>query len=194
MLLHQAVYFHRTVRAIDLDMAEVFEPAIRALFGADSPADRLAGYADLDEYALLHQAARWARGEDVVPDGTTPEPGNGRVARWVADGWRGILLRRPGWRAEAEVRLAYERDDEAAATVAGLGTPEPGRIAIDQAIVDARPIEGRRLSIEGRDGLDIPLVEALSRVPAFAMIARRYRRIRAAEPHPAEAAPVSAAG
>ncbi|HEY5628241.1 MAG TPA: HD domain-containing protein, partial [Candidatus Limnocylindrales bacterium] len=32
MLLHQQVYFHRTVRAIDLDLREVFAPSIRALF------------------------------------------------------------------------------------------------------------------------------------------------------------------
>ena len=39
MLLYQAVYFHRTVRAIDLDLAEVFQPSIAALFGDDSPAE-----------------------------------------------------------------------------------------------------------------------------------------------------------
>src|SRR5215212_3601644 len=92
MLLHQAVYFHRTVRAIDLDLGEVFQPAIAALFGDDSPADRLADYVDLDEYALLHQAARWARGEDVLENGARGSPGSGRVSRAVADGWRGILL------------------------------------------------------------------------------------------------------
>ncbi|HYL40239.1 MAG TPA: HD domain-containing protein, partial [Candidatus Binatus sp.] len=73
MLLYQQVYFHRTVRAIDLDLREVFEPSVRALFGAESPAERLAGYADLDEYALLHQAARWARGEDVVGPGESTQ-------------------------------------------------------------------------------------------------------------------------
>src|SRR3954447_24947855 len=35
MLLHQSVYFHRAVRAIDLDLGEVFVPAIQALFGDD---------------------------------------------------------------------------------------------------------------------------------------------------------------
>ena len=40
--MYQQVYFHRTVRAIDLDLAEVFGPSIRAIFGDDSPADRLA--------------------------------------------------------------------------------------------------------------------------------------------------------
>ncbi|MEX1169049.1 MAG: HD domain-containing protein, partial [Chloroflexota bacterium] len=64
--MYQQVYFHRTVRAIDLDLAEVFGVSVRAIFGDGSPAERLAAYADLDEYALLHQAARWARGEDVA--------------------------------------------------------------------------------------------------------------------------------
>jgi HD superfamily phosphohydrolase len=78
--MYQQVYFHRTVRAIDLDLAGVFGPSIRAIFGDGSPADRLPAYADLDEYALLHQAARWARGLDVVDDAAgDPEPGDGRV-------------------------------------------------------------------------------------------------------------------
>ena len=40
LFLYQQVYFHRTVRAIDLDLAEVFGPSIRAIFG-----DRVAGRA-----------------------------------------------------------------------------------------------------------------------------------------------------
>jgi HD superfamily phosphohydrolase len=177
LLLHQAVYFHRTVRAIDLDLAEVFQPAIVALFGDDSPASRLADYVDLDEYALLHQAARWARGEDVVADGAPAPAGSGRVTRAVADGWRGILLRRPGWRAEAEMRASYEAGDEPRDAIAALGVEEPGHVAIDLAEVDARPAGGGRLAIEGRDGREIPLAEALARVPGYALIGRRYRRI-----------------
>jgi hypothetical protein len=177
LLLHQAVYFHRTVRAIDLDLGDVFQPAIEALFGDDSPADRLADYVDLDEYALLHQAARWARGEDVLGDAATGTPGDGRVTRHVADGWRGILLRRPGWRAEAEMRASYEAGDEPHAEIARLGTAEPDRVAIDLAVVDARPTAGPRLAIEARDGSDVPLSEALARVPAYALVGRRYRRV-----------------
>ena len=180
LLLHQSVYFHRTVRAIDLDLGEVFQPAIEALFGDDSPADRLADYVDLDEYALLHQAARWARGQDVVSGGARGGPGSGRVSKAVADGWRGILLRRPGWRAEAEVRASYEPGGEPHEEIAGLGTGVPGQVAIDLAIVDARPGDGRRLAVEARDGSEIPLSRALARVPAFALIGRRYRRIRPA--------------
>ena len=179
LLLHQSVYFHRTVRAIDLDLGEVFRPAIEALFGDDSPADRLADYVDLDEYALLHQAARWARGEDVVDGGADGRatPGNGRVSKAVAAGWRGILLRRPGWRAEAEMRASYEPGMEPTEEIAGLGSAEQGKVAIDLATVDARPGDGRRLAVEARDGSEIPLSRALARVPAFALIGRRYRRV-----------------
>jgi uncharacterized protein len=177
LLLHQAVYFHRTVRAIDLDLGEVFRPAVEALFGDDSPAERLSDYVDLDEYALLHQAARWARGEDVLAGGAHGTPGDGKVSRAVADGWRGILLRRPGWRAEAEMRASYEPGAEPTEEIARLGAAEPGHVAIDLAVVDARPVGDRRLAVEGRDGSDIPIERALERVPAYALIGRRYRRI-----------------
>ena len=91
--MYQQVYFHRTVRAIDLDLGEVFGPSIRAIFGEGSPADRLAAYADLDEYGLLHQAARWARGE-AIADAARAGRRDGD-ARTSPTAWRAILLRRP---------------------------------------------------------------------------------------------------
>ncbi len=178
LFMYQQVYFHRTVRGIDLDLAEVFAPSIRAIFGEGSPADDLGRYADLDEYALLHQAARWGRGEDVV---LTPAPGDGRVAPHVAGIWRRILLRRPRWRAEAEVRAEFESGPPPADAVATLGPAEPGRVIIDLAVVDARPSAADAdalLAVAGRDGRPPrPLAEALGRLPAFALIGRRYVRV-----------------
>jgi HD superfamily phosphohydrolase len=181
LLLYQQVYFHRTVRAIDLDLADVFGPSIRALFGADSPAERLGGYADLDEYALLHQAARWARGEDVLAGAAaagagSASPGDGRVPATIADAWRRILLRRPSWRSDAEVRTTYEEGGFPDAGVATLGPAIAGRVAIDLAIVDARPAVRPMLTIEMREGALVTTADALARVPAYALIARRYRR------------------
>jgi HD superfamily phosphohydrolase len=173
--MYQQVYFHRTVRAIDLDLAEVFGPSVRAIFGDDSPAERLAAYADLDEYALLHQAARWARGIDVD-----------QVGPAIADAWRAILLRRPTWRSDMEVRAEYEPGDFPSALAASLGGSEPGVQAIDLAIVDARPADARStdslLALEGRDGSAPSLAAALSSIPAYWLIGRRYRRrgVRAA--------------
>jgi hypothetical protein len=182
LLLHQQVYFHRTVRAIDLDLEEVFEPSVRALFGEASPVDRLAGYLDLDEYALLHAAARWARGDDVLPAGAAALPGDGRVPAALAETWRGILLRRPRWRAEAEMRLTWDSAaDRPSTALAELGAAEPGLVAIDLAEVDVRPVAEAtvtgRLAIEGRDGSSLAVVPALARLPGFALVARRYRRI-----------------
>ena len=175
--MYQQVYFHRTVRAIDLDLAEVFGPSIRAIFGDGSPADRLDAYADLDEYALIHQAARWARGESVV---ARPLPGDGSVTASVADAWRAILLRRPTWRADAEIRAEYEAGGRPEARIASLGPGEPGRIAIDLAEVDARPADAGStdalLALEGRDGSALSAASALASIPAYWLIARRYRR------------------
>ncbi len=184
LFMYQQVYFHRTVRAIDLDLREVFGPSVRALFGAGSPADRLADYADLDEYALLHQAARWARGESVAgPGDAAPEPGDGRVTDEIAAVWRSVLLRRPTWRAEAELRAEYEAGGRPTEEIAALGSPEPGAVEIDLAEVDARPAEATAtdslLAVEARGGgPGVPLSRALRRLPAYALIARRYRRNR----------------
>ena len=184
LFMYQQVYFHRTVRAIDLDLAEVFGNSIRAIFGDGSPAERLAAYADLDEYALLHQAARWARGESVRRPGDPGEPGDGRVAPDVAEAWRAILLRQPHWRAEAELRATYEDGQRPDDEIAALGPAEPGRVAIDLALVDARPAEATAsdtlLAVEARDGgPGTPVSRALARLPAWALIARRYRRASA---------------
>src|SRR3954454_16607826 len=132
--IYQQVYFHRTVRAIDLDLGAVFGPSVRAIVGDGSPADRLSAYADLDEYGLLHQAARWARGERIA---ATPAPGDGTVTRDVGDAWRAVLLRRPTGRAEADHHVEYERGGRPQELLASLGVAEPGRVAIDLAEVEA---------------------------------------------------------
>ena len=178
LFMYQQVYLHRTVRAIDLDLREVFGASVRALVGAASPADALAAYADLDEYALLHQAALWSRGEHLSDE---PRPGDGTVTTEVGALWRGILLRRPRWRAEEEVRAEYEAGAFPDALVATLGEAVPGEVAIDLAIVDARPASADEadalLRVESRDGSGtVPVSRALSRLPAFALIGRRYRR------------------
>ncbi len=177
LFMYQHVYLHRTVRAIDLDLADVFAPSIRAVFGDGSPAERLGDFADLDEYALLHQAALWARGERLS---VAPVAGDGTVTRDVADGWRAILLRRPRWRSEREVRAESETGEWPRALLDELGAGEPGRVTIDLTGVDARPGAGKPASlvIERRDGGPGPeLGETLAGVPAWFLVGRRYRRV-----------------
>jgi HD superfamily phosphohydrolase len=181
LFMYQQIYFHRSVRAIDRDLAEVFGPSVRAIFGEGSPAENLSHYADLDEYALLHQAALWARGEALAGK---PAPGDGTVRPEVGRLWQRILLRRPRWRAEAEVRRLYEaaeRERTIEAVRRELGPEGPG-VVVDLAEIDARPAEATAtdslLAIVGRDGAPAaPLSQSLSRLPAYFLVARRYRRM-----------------
>ena len=176
LFMYRHVYLHRTVRAIDLDLDAVFVPSILAVFGDGSPAERLAAFADLDEYALLHQAALWARGERLS---AAPSPGDGTVTPEVADGWRAILLRRPRWRMEREVHVDQATRDWPPELRAQLGEAEDGRVVVDLVGVDARPGAGKpdTLAIEHRDGTEGPtLDEALASLPAWSLVGRRYRR------------------
>jgi len=181
LFMYQQIYFHRSVRAIDLDLAEVFRPSVLAIFGDLSPAEALGHYADLDEYALLHQAALWSRGEALSGK---PAPGDGTVTPEVGRVWQAILLRRSRWRVEAELRRSYEaaeREATRAATEAELGAETPDGTKIDLAEIDARPAEATAtdslLAIVGRDGAPAaPLSESLARLPAYSLVARRFRR------------------
>jgi HD superfamily phosphohydrolase len=181
MFMYQQIYFHRSVRAIDLDLAEVFRPSILAIFGDCSPADDLGHYVDLDEYALLHQAARWGRGESLSD---RPVPGDGTVTPEVGRVWRYVLLRQPRWHPEREIRREYDVDARVAvrdAVSAELGPEEPDRAAVDLAEIDARPYGATgadaHLAIVRRDGEpSTPLSQLLLRLPDYALVARRYSR------------------
>jgi hypothetical protein len=162
----------------------VFEPSIVAIFGERNPLDALEDYAALDEYTLLHHAALWARG-DLVAD--SPAPGSGRVTPRTGELWRGILLRRPTWRAVRELR----RDSRAGAAPELLeqelraGAPDvtDGRLRVDLAQTDGRPenplVARDQLVIARRDGsLDAEGIgELLHRLPAVVVVGRAYERV-----------------
>ncbi|MFI5254762.1 MAG: HD domain-containing protein [Candidatus Limnocylindrales bacterium] len=189
LFMYNTVYFHRTVRAIDLDLAEVFAPSIRAIVGDANPLDDLSTYVTLEEYALLHQASLWAAGESLAND---PAPGSGTVTPTVGRLWRGILLRHPTWRAVAEVRRDSRsggtRAELEAALVAGAAEAVGHELRLDLAEADARPQNPLSahgsLIIARRDGtLDPALLEdLLGRLPAVVVTGRAY--VRSASPVP----------
>jgi HD superfamily phosphohydrolase len=184
LFMYSTVYFHRTVRAIDLDLAEVFEPSIVAIFGERNPLDALDDYATLDEYTLLHHAALWARG-DLLDD--SPVPGSGRVTPRTGELWRGILLRRPTWRAVRELRRDSRTGGSPEQVEQELRASGPdvadGRLRVDLAQTDGRPenplLVGDQLVVARRDGsLDAEGVgELLNRLPAVVVVGRAYERV-----------------
>src|SRR5713226_4267687 len=57
-MLFRTLYFHRTVRAIDLSLAEIFRPTMNQLFPGN-PAEQLDRYHQLTEWSLLVDVERW---------------------------------------------------------------------------------------------------------------------------------------
>ena len=95
-------------------------------------------------------------------------------------GRRSCCAARTGVPTRSSVRSTRRASDPRAGSRA-LGRPEPGRIEIDLAEVDARPADATAgdslLAVEGGTAdPGMPVSQALRRMPAYALIARRYRR------------------
>jgi len=61
--LFRNVYFHRTVRAIDLELAELFRDSRSYLFPGD-PREHLEDYLQLTEFSVLTDVRRWQKSAD----------------------------------------------------------------------------------------------------------------------------------
>ncbi|HSS60409.1 MAG TPA: HD domain-containing protein [Candidatus Limnocylindrales bacterium] len=85
LYLYHQVYFHRTVRRIDLQLREVFRPTLDVLLGGN-PLDRLDRFRTLTEWSLLSDVERWARGE---ADGQLRELGKA---------WAAVVARKLKWK------------------------------------------------------------------------------------------------
>jgi uncharacterized protein len=94
LYLYHQVYFHRTVRRIDLQLREVFRPTVDLILGGN-PLDRLDVFQQLTEWSLLSDVDGWARGDH---DPTRRELGNA---------WADVVARRLKW------KLIYQGHTEA---------------------------------------------------------------------------------
>src|SRR5260370_7254060 len=82
LYLYSQVYFHRTVRRIDLQLREVFRPTIELMLGGN-PLERLDRFQVLTEWSLLSEGDRWALGSGDARH-------RDRGAAWGA--WRAPVL------------------------------------------------------------------------------------------------------
>jgi uncharacterized protein len=103
LYLYEQVYFHRTVRRIDLQLREVFRPTVELLLRGN-PLERLDEYLMFTEWALLSEVNRWALGE-----------GDARK-RELGHAWADVVARKLKW------KLVYQgHTDAAEASGAALG-------------------------------------------------------------------------
>jgi uncharacterized protein len=61
--LFRSVYFHRTVRAVDLELADLFRDSRQHLFPGN-PREHLDEYLEFTEFSLLTDVRRWRRSSD----------------------------------------------------------------------------------------------------------------------------------
>ncbi len=108
--LYTNVYYHRTTRAIDLHLREIFRPTIKHLFPGQ-PLKHLEAYLELTDWSLLEEVRRWKHTRDA-----------GR--RRLAAEWDRILRRDLKW------KMAYE-------TTFPLRRAERGRTFLHQAEITA---------------------------------------------------------
>lgn len=111
--LFRTLYFHRTVRAIDLAMADIFRSTIELLMPGN-PLDHLDRYRELTEWSLLVDVGRWQ--DDADPH-----------KRDLGKAWQAILTRQVHWKMACERTIPFEQ-----------GEPELASIFTDPALVEKR--------------------------------------------------------
>ncbi|MBI3078781.1 MAG: HD domain-containing protein [Deltaproteobacteria bacterium] len=105
LYLYTNVYYHRTTRAIDLHLKELFKPTMRILF-PHHPRE-LNRYLQLTDWTLLETVRRWPESRD-------------KARRALGREWERVLLREVKW------KLAYEK-------TLPIREVEPGRTVLNEA-------------------------------------------------------------
>jgi HD superfamily phosphohydrolase len=95
--LFRSLYFHRTVRAIDLTLADFFRPTLDRLL-AGNPIDHLDRFRGLTEWSLLVDVERWR--DDVDPE-----------VRRLGEAWQAVLRRQVKWKMACERTIRFDQGD-----------------------------------------------------------------------------------
>ncbi len=108
--LFRTIYFHRTVRALDLALEELFAETMRELF-PHNPIERLDEYLNLTESSFLVDVARWR------------QAANPRLKR-LGERWRDLLERHVAWKMACERTVSFHSTTSERMTIFS----EPGLI------------------------------------------------------------------
>jgi hypothetical protein len=94
--LFRTVYFHRTVRAIDLSLADLFADSKDYLFPGN-PLEHLDEYRRFTEWSLLVDVARWVRSDDPR-------------RRELGVRWQALLNRQVPWKMACQRNLVFDAE------------------------------------------------------------------------------------
>jgi hypothetical protein len=119
--LFQSIYYHRTTRALDLSIKNVFHDTLRELL-PQSPLERPDDYLELTEYSLFHTVRQWARGR------------NSRRRR-LGEAWTAILLRRREWVTSFERTFYLDARDRSSPLADLFLRRDPGNLRTIEGLV-----------------------------------------------------------
>ncbi|MDZ7617249.1 MAG: HD domain-containing protein [Patescibacteria group bacterium] len=125
--LFRAIYFHRTVRAIDLELQELFADSRDLIFPGD-PREHLEAYRGLTEWSLLAEVGRWWQSE---------EPSR----RALGLRWQRFLRRELRWHMACERTIFFAPGQSEHGSVLSSDT------TFEAAVRDLLPTELRDLSL-----------------------------------------------
>ena len=125
--LFRAIYFHRTVRAIDLSLQELFADSKQYLFPGN-PSEHLAEYQRLTEWSLLVRVADWS--------------GSSRpVLRELGRRWRCFLGREVRWKMACERTIFFKPGEAERSSVFS------GQRTFEEAVRNELPAELKDLPL-----------------------------------------------
>jgi uncharacterized protein len=101
--LFRSIYFHRTVRAIDLALADLFVASRQHLFPGN-PLENLDEYLHFTESSLLVDVQRWSQSNH--PELST-----------LGSRWRDLIARNIPWTAVCQRSLLFAKDDAEQASI-----------------------------------------------------------------------------
>ena len=101
--LFRSIYFHRTVRAIDLTLTDLFADSSQYLF-AGNPLDDLKAYLKFTEWSLLVDARRWVLDEN-------PEK------RSLGQRWDDLARRQVQWKMLCQRNIVFRESDKESGSI-----------------------------------------------------------------------------
>jgi len=101
--LFRTVYFHRTVRALDLSLEQVFPETMQRVF-PKNPSEHLKDYRRLTESSFLVDVGRWSLSEDAA-------------TRELGERWARILSRDVDWKLACERTLHFRAGESERVTI-----------------------------------------------------------------------------
>jgi HD superfamily phosphohydrolase len=101
--LFRSIYFHRTVRGIDISLEDHFSGTMKRLFPGN-PLQHLRAYQGLTETSFLVDVARWADSDD-------PE------LKVLGEHWKAIINRKEMWRMACERTMHFHSGQAESTTI-----------------------------------------------------------------------------